>query len=95
MEEKRLSKTKPHNIFIESREKLNITGVLEVISFDENTIALNTELGGLILKGTNLHINKLNVDEGSLNIEGYIQTCNYTDKSTSKKSGGFLSNIFK
>lgn len=95
MEEKRLSKTKPHNVFIEDREKLNITGVLDVISFDENTIALNTELGGLILKGTGLHINKLNVEDGNIIIEGYIYACNYTDKNTSRKSGGFFSSIFK
>jgi len=95
MEERKLIKTKPHNVFMESREKLNITGVRDVVSFDENTIILNTEMGGLILKGANLHINKLNVEDGNLNIEGYIIGCNYTDKADNKKTGGFFSNIFK
>ncbi|OGO76741.1 MAG: sporulation protein YabP [Clostridiales bacterium GWB2_37_7] len=95
MEERKLIKTKPHNVFIEDREKLNITGVRDVVSFDEGTIVLNTEMGGLILKGTGLHINKLNVEDGNLNIEGYIIACNYTDKTDSKKSGGLFSNIFK
>lgn len=95
MEDKKLIKTKPHNVLIEGREKLNITGVKDVISFDENTIILNTEMGGLVLKGTGLHINKLNVEDGNLNIEGYIQACNYTDKSEAKKNGGFFSNMFK
>ena len=95
MGERQLIKTKPHNVFMESREKLNITGVRDVVSFDENTIILNTEMGGLVLKGANLHINKLNVEDGNLNIEGYIIACNYTDKTDSKKAGGFFSNIFK
>lgn len=95
MEERKLIKTKPHNLFIEGREKLNITGVRDVISFDENTIVLSTEMGGLVLKGTDLHISKLNVEEGNLNIEGYLIACNYTDKTENKRTGGFFSNIFK
>jgi sporulation protein YabP len=95
MEERKLIKTKPHNVLIEAREKLTITGVRDVISFDENTIILNTEMGGLVLKGTDLHINKLNVEDGNLSIEGYVIACDYTDKTDSKKSGGFFSNIFK
>ncbi len=95
MEERKLIKTKAHNLSIEGREKLTITGVRDVVSFDENTIILNTEMGGLVLKGTNLHINKLNVEDGNLNIEGYVIAFNYTDKTDSKKTGGFFSNIFK
>lgn len=95
MEERKQIKAKPHNITIEGREKLSISGVKEVISFDENTISLNTEMGGLVLKGTDLHINRLNVDDGNLNIEGFVIACSYTEKSDTKKSGGFFSNIFK
>ncbi|HYE10741.1 MAG TPA: sporulation protein YabP [Patescibacteria group bacterium] len=95
MEERKLIKTKPHNVLMEGREKLSITGVRDVISFDENTIILNTEMGGLVLKGTDLHINKLNVEDGNLSIEGYVIACSYTDKTDSKKTGGFFSNIFK
>lgn len=95
MEDKKLIKTKPHNIAIEGREKMNISGVRDVVSFDENTIILNTEMGGLVLKGTNLHINKLNVDDGNLSVEGYVIACNYTDKTDTKRTGGFFSNIFK
>ena len=95
MEDRKVNKTKPHNVMVESREKLNITGVRDVVSFDESTIILSTELGGLVLKGTNLHINKLNVEDGNLNIEGYVTALNYTDKNDKQKSGSFFSNIFK
>jgi sporulation protein YabP len=95
MEERKLIKTKPHNVLVENREKLSITGVRDVVSFDENTIILNTELGGLVIKGTNLHINKLNVEDGSLNIEGFVTASDYTDKIDIKKAKGFFGNIFK
>ncbi len=95
MEDKKVIKSKTQNIFIEGREKMTLTGVKDVSSFDENTIILDTEMGGLVIKGTNMHINKLNVDDGNLNIEGFIISCSYTEKSTSKKNGSFLSSIFK
>ncbi len=95
MDEKKVVKSKPHNINIEGREKLQISGVVEVGSFNDNTISLDTELGGLIIKGVNLHISKLNVDDGNLMIEGYMVSCIYSDKMESSKDGSFLSRIFK
>lgn len=74
---------------------MNVSGVRDVASFDENTIVLNTEMGGLIVKGSGLHINRLNVDDGNLFIEGFIASCTYTDTIENKKSGSFLSNLFK
>lgn len=95
MEERKLVKSKPHNITIEGREKLIINGVRDVTSFDDNEVALDTEAGGLIIRGTNLHINKLSVDDGNLFVEGYIISCVYNDKIDVKKTGSFFSNIFK
>jgi sporulation protein YabP len=95
MEEKKLIKSKPHDLTLEGREKLIITGVKDVTSFDENVVVLDTEAGGLVIKGTDLHINKLSVDDGNLFIEGFIISCVYNDKIDVKKTGSFLSNIFK
>jgi sporulation protein YabP len=95
MEEKKMLKSKPHNITIEGRERLIINGVRDVTSFDDNEVALDTEAGGLTIKGTNLHINKLSVDDGNLFVEGYIISCVYSDKIDIKRTGSFLSNIFK
>ena len=95
MEEKKLIKSKPHNITIEGRERLIINGVRDVASFNENEVSLETEAGDLIIRGTDLHINRLNVDDGNLFIEGYIISCVYNDKIDIKKTGNFLSNIFK
>ena len=50
------------NIVLENREKLNITGILDVLSFDDQMIIIETELGLLTIKGENLKINKLSLD---------------------------------
>lgn len=95
MEDKRLIGSKPHNITIEGREKIVITGIRDVASFDDNTVNLDTEAGGLTIRGSELHINKLSLDEGNLFIEGYIISCIYNDKIDTKKAGSFFSSIFK
>jgi sporulation protein YabP len=95
MEEKKTIKSKAHDVTIEGREKLAVTGVKDVASFDDNTVVLDTEGGGLTIKGTDLHINRLSVEDGNLFIEGFIISCIYSDKLDVKKTGSFFSNIFK
>lgn len=95
MEENKLIRSKPHSITIEGRERIIINGVRDVASFDENEVALETEAGGLTIRGTDLHINRLSVDDGNLFVEGYIISCIYNDKMDIKRTGNFLSNIFK
>lgn len=95
MEENKIIKSRPHNITVEGRERLAITGVRDVTSFDDNTVVLDTEAGGLTIKGTDLHINRLSVEDGNLFVEGYIISCVYNDKIDVRKTGSFLSNIFK
>lgn len=95
MEENKFIKSKPHSITIEGRERIIINGVRDVASFDENEVALETEAGGLTIRGADLHINRLSVDDGNLFVEGYIISCIYNDKMDVKRTGNFLSNIFK
>lgn len=95
MEEKKIVRSRPHNINVEGREKLTVTGVKDVASFDDNTVVLDTEAGGLTIKGTDLHINRLSVEDGNLYIEGFVISCVYNDRIDVKKTGSFLSNIFK
>lgn len=89
-------KKNKHNIIILDRTNIKITGVLDVISFDEEIIVTETELGVLILKGINFHLNKLSLDNGDLEIEGEIYSLVYEDKSTyGKPTSGLLGKIFK
>jgi len=94
VEEKRVQKPKSQNIIIENREKLSITGVIDVESFNEDTIIVDTELGVLFIRGEDLRINKLNIDNSELSVEGEIISCEYSDRGSSK-GGGFFGKIFK
>ena len=94
MIDKDISLKMPHNIILEDRKKLNISGVSDVDSFDEETIVAFTDLGELTIRGSELHINKLSVETGDLLIEGNIRAISYSDALNIAK-GGFFSGLFK
>ncbi len=81
-----------HNIIVEDRKKMTLTGVKDVLSFDEETVVLDTYLGRLTIKGTGLHIMGFDTNTGDLIAEGKIYALVYTAE---EKSGGIFSRIFK
>ncbi len=83
------------NLILENRSKLSISGVLDVLSFDDQVVIVETELGLLTVKGENLRINKLSIDTSEVIVEGDISNLCYSEKELDKKSGGFLGKIFK
>jgi len=83
------------NLILENRGKLSISGVLDVLSFDDQVVILETELGLLTVKGENIRINKLSIDTSEVIVEGMISSLNYSDKETEKNKGSFMSKIFK
>ncbi len=83
------------NIILENRKKLNVTGVLDVLSFDDQIVIVETELGLLTIKGDNLRINKLSIDTQEIIIDGEIYTLAYSEKEYSKKDNTFFGKIFK
>ncbi len=84
------------NIILENREKLSISGVLDVLSFDDQIVILETELGLLTIKGENLRINKLSLDTTEVVIDGEVYNLGYSEKDSIQKSnGGFFNKIFK
>ena len=82
------------NLILENRERLSISGVLDVLSFDDQIVILETELGMLTIKGDDLRINKLSIDTQDVIIEGNINSLSYSEKEE-KKSGNLLGKIFK
>ncbi len=95
-ERKNLSQTTIQNLILENREKLSISGVLDVLSFDDQIVMVETELGLLTVKGENLRINKLSIDTSEVIVEGDINSLSYSEKDLSKdKAGGIISKIFK
>lgn len=83
------------NLVLENREKLSISGVLDVLSFDDQVVIVETELGLLTVKGENLKINKLSIDTSEVVVEGEIYHLAYSENDFNKKSNGIFSKIFK
>ena len=83
-----------HHLILEDREKLTVSGVEEVESFDENTIVMDTAQGVLVVRGEELHIEKLSLDGGDLKVEGDIDSLTYED-SGREKAGGLLARLFR
>lgn len=95
-ERKQLSTNVIQNLILENREKLNISGVLDVLSFDDQIVVVDTELGLLTVKGENLRINKLSIDTSEVIVEGEIFNMSYSEKGLDKKSNSSLfGKIFK
>ena len=83
------------NLILENRSKLSISGVIDVLSFDDQVVMVETELGLLTVKGENIRINKLSIDTSEVIIEGDISYLAYSDKEIDKnKGGGLLTKIF-
>ena len=83
------------NLVLENREKLSVSGVNDVLSFDDQIVILETQLGLLTIKGENLRINKLSIDSEEVVIEGEINNLAYSEKDIERKSNTFLGKIFK
>ena len=83
------------NLVLENREKLSISGVLDVLSFDDQVVIVETELGLLTVKGENLRINKLSIDTSEVVVEGEIYNLVYSENDLDKKTPGIFNKIFK
>lgn len=81
---------------MENRKKAGITGVSDVISFDLKQVILETEDGMMTIKGDDLHVNRLTVEKGEIDISGRIDSITYSEITNfAKKSESFLSRMFK
>ena len=83
------------NIILENRNKLSVSGVKDVLSFDDQVVIMETELGLLTVKGENLKINKLSIDTSEVVVEGEIASLTYSEQNKIKQEGSLLSKIFK
>lgn len=70
----------PHAFSLSDRARADISGVRQVLSFDENEVSLLTDAGELLLSGEGLHVTHLLLDEGKLSVEGKVDGVNYTDR---------------
>lgn len=91
-----ISKQRIHKLNLSNRRTCNINGVSDVLSFDVNEILLETEQGMLTIKGADLHVNRLTLEKGEVDIEGRIDSLVYSEVSGFSKQGeSLLSKLFK
>ncbi len=95
IDDRKVQKPRVQNLILENREKLSISGVIDVESFNDECVIVHTELGMLIIKGIDLHINKLNIDSSELGIEGDVISCEYSDREGSRNRGSFFARLFR
>ena len=85
-----------HKIVISNRKNGVLNGVIDVLSFDVGEILLETELGMLMIKGSDLHVSRLTLEKGEVDIEGRIDSLVYSDvKKASKQAESLLGRLFK
>lgn len=70
---------KPHSLSIENRERMSLSGVEDVSGFDENTVILTTSLGSLTIRGDGLHIGRIDLELGQLEVQGHVRELSYDE----------------
>ncbi len=80
----------PHVLHLEGRDRLSVTGVQDVSGFDENTVLLLTAEGELCVRGEGLHIERIDLDAGALELRGRVRELSYEEPPR----GGLLARLF-
>ena len=83
---------RPRSVVLEERAELTVTGVDEVLSFDENEVTMRTSRGSLIVRGSELHVGKLAIDTGELGIDGTVSDLLYEEEQ--QRGEGFWARLF-
>ncbi len=85
-----------HKLILNNRRTCNLTGINDVLSFDENEIILETDQGMLMIKGNELHVSRLTLDKGEVDIDGRIDSFTYSEQSgMGAKGESLLSRLFQ
>ena len=94
MEEKIINKV--HKVTLNNRRSGSFTGIVDVLSFDITEILLETEQGMLHVIGKDLHVNRLNLEKGEVDVEGLIDAFSYSQvPSGTKKAESMLGKLFR
>jgi sporulation protein YabP len=94
-EEKKMRSTSRHSLHIDRRESVAVTGMTDVISFDEDSVIGETEMGIIVIRGNNLHVNRINLENGELSVSGEIDSITYENPGGYVKGKSFLGRLFK
>lgn len=96
MEEVLNGKGRVHKLMLTNRRTCTINGVSDVLSFDIHEIVLETDMGMLVIRGNDLHVNRLSLEKGEVDIDGRVDSLTYSDANThSPKGESLLTKLFK
>lgn len=84
-----------HQLALRQRESLAVEGVVNVDSFDDAEVVVETDAGVLLVRGQELHIKEVNLETGVLHLTGRIDALEYAGDELGKKSRGFFGKLFK
>lgn len=84
-----------HGIRIDNRRTAVITGVKDVVAFDAGEVLLETVQGTLTIKGEQLHISRLTLDKGEVDVDGMVDSMVYSDSVAKKGSESLLGRLFR
>lgn len=90
-----MEENREHKVVIDGRKRLTVSSVDDVESFDEEKVVILCSMGTMTVVGADFRINKLNVDDGQLIIEGEIDEIHYSDRAGEDKGGSFLGKLFR
>ncbi len=90
-------KTNPgnHQLTLVSRERLTLDGVTNVGRYDRDELVLETNQGVLVIKGEDLHLTQLNLEQGKVSLTGQIDSLVYSGETLAEKNKGILGKLFK
>lgn len=89
------NETKTQDVVLKNRESLHLTGVNKLVSLNKDEFILDTVLGVLVVKGSNLEMDSLDIDHGLIHIKGQIYLLEYQNKPAKTKEKSFLAKVFK
>lgn len=82
----------PHGLTLQDRHRMTLSGIRDVVNFDETQVILNTGCGTLTIKGSQLHVDQLSLDSGDVSLTGTIDAMEYDDEI---RGGGWLGRLFR
>lgn len=88
--------TRPHKLTVLNRSGGSISGIQDVVSFDESQVVLDTDMGLLTIKGKDMHVSRLTLEKGEVDVDGTIDSLVYSSNASYRKSGeSLLTRLFK
>ena len=81
----------PHGLTLQDRSRMTLSGIKDVVNFDDSQVILNTDLGTLTIRGERMHVDQLSLETGDLSLTGQIEAIEYDDVVR----GSFLGRLFR